>query len=154
VNEPEVDLVGRKTRDLLVRVHVGHGQGHARQASRHAIQQLRQDVEQRRGGHAHAQRGVLASGGLARPVRHRLRPLQQVARFSEKHAACVGELDLATRAKEQLDAQFLFQRLDLLRKRGLRHVQPLGRAHEAQRLGHRHEVLQLPQVHQPVPSSS
>ena len=91
--------------------------------------------------------GLLPAGRLPGAVRHGLGARQQVAAFVEEHPAGVGQAHLAPVAEQQFHAQFLFQRLDVLRQRRLRHVQPLRGTHEAQFLGHGHEVLQLAQVH-------
>jgi hypothetical protein len=59
----------------------------------------------------------------------------------------VGELDPAGGAAQQLDAEVSLEAADLLRQRGLGHVQPGGGVAEVQLLGDGHEVPQLAQIH-------
>ena len=61
----------------------------------------------------------------------------------DEHAAWLGELDPATRAVEELDAQLLFEPPDLLAQRWLRDVLPLRSATEMQFVSDREEVAQL-----------
>ena len=71
--------------------------------------------------------------------------LQQVLRFDEKGAAGGGQGDAAGGAGEQLDAQVMFQQLDLSTQGRLSHVQPFGGATKIQFGGHRGEAAQLGQ---------
>jgi hypothetical protein len=61
--------------------------------------------------------------------------------------AGVGELDPITGAIEQGHANLGLQRLDLLCKGRLGHIEALGRAGEIQFLGDRQEVPQVTQLH-------
>lgn len=58
-----------------------------------------------------------------------------------------GEVDTASGAVQQLDAELGLELPDLLRERWLGHVQPLGGAAEVTLLRHRHEVPEMPQIH-------
>ena len=64
---------------------------------------------------------------------------QQLARLGQRH--------LLVAAVEQHHAQFFLELADLVRQRGLRDVQPLGRAGEVERARQGDEVTQVPQFH-------
>jgi hypothetical protein len=63
-----------------------------------------------------------------------------------QRAAGVGELDVTSRAAEQLDAQVGLEAPDRGAQRLLGHVRARGRAREVQLLGDRDEVAQRTQV--------
>ena len=58
-----------------------------------------------------------------------------------------SELDPTGSAVEERDAELRFQAPDLLRQRGLRHVQPVRRPAEVELLGDGKEVAQVSQLH-------
>ena len=66
---------------------------------------------------------------------------------AQEEAARVGQLKLVQAAVEQLGADFLFELGELLRERGLREAEPLGRLGEGGRLGDGAENPQLVQIH-------
>lgn len=69
-------------------------------------------------------------------VEHIVRPLpEEFARPRQRHLAA-GPID-------EIHPQFTLKCLNLRAERGLRHVQPLGRAGEAQLFGEDHETLEL-----------
>ena len=64
-----------------------------------------------------------------------------------EQAAGGGELDVLGAAIEQHRSDHLLQLLDLMRQRGLRDVQPLGRAREAARVRNGEKITQVTQFH-------
>ena len=65
----------------------------------------------------------------------------------QEHFTGLGQADMAAGAVQQLHAELAFQRLDRLRQRRLRHVQPLRRPAEVQLFGDGEEVAGLPDFH-------
>ena len=68
-------------------------------------------------------------------------------RAAQERPPGVGELDVALGAREQLDAEFVFQTFDLLAERWLRDMQLLCRAAEMQFLGYGDEVAEVAKLH-------
>jgi len=83
-------------------------------------------------------------------VRAHRRPLEQRPDVREQRRTGRGERDRAAVADEQPNAQILLERLDLLRQRRSRDQQTCRRPAEIELLGHRHEVPQLAQFHDPA----
>ena len=65
----------------------------------------------------------------------------------EQHPAGAGQEHAAAVADEQLDAQFMFEQLDVPAQRRLGGAQPVRRLAEAAQLGHGAEGAQLFEVH-------
>jgi hypothetical protein len=65
-------------------------------------------------------------------------------------ASRLGESHAARRSVEELDAQFVFQRLDLGAHRRRAGEHPLGSTREAAFLGNGHEGLELIQLHERI----
>ena len=67
----------------------------------------------------------------------------------EKGLAGSGQLDAVHAARQQLDADLMFEVADLPAQRGLRGVQPsLSGLGEASRLGDGDEIAKMPELHQ------
>ena len=112
-----------------------------------AGQQVR-DPERARGGHhaqPHAPAGQLAQ--LLDGVAHALHRPQGGPRMGQDGGADLGEADLAAGAVQQRLAQLALELAHLGADPRLGDVHAGGRAREAGLLGHRHEVLELPQLH-------
>ena len=73
--------------------------------------------------------------------------VQRGAGVREGRLARLGEPGDPAGAVEQCGAQLVFQSPDLRADPGLADVHPLGRAGEVRLFGHRHEILELPQLH-------
>ena len=71
---------------------------------------------------------------------------QELARPVEERLAGERQLDLVGRAPQQLGAHQLLEGADLTAERGLRDVQPVGRAAEVELLGDRDERAQMSQL--------
>ena len=76
-----------------------------------------------------------------------LRLRQDDARFIDEHPPGVGKLDMALRSVEQSHPKLGFQLSNLLTERRLAEVEPLGRVAEMERVGHRHNVTQMTELH-------
>lgn len=70
----------------------------------------------------------------------------------KKGKAVVREADGARALHEQRAAQFVFERLNLVAHRGLRHVERLGRLGKQELRGHLDKAAQLHGVHGSLPS--
>ncbi len=103
--------------------------------------------ERQRRREADAQHADLAACDPLQFLGQRLRDRQHLACPRQQRVTCVGERHRAPRAHEQLHAQLLLQRADLLAQRRLGDVQPQRRASEVQFLGDGHEVTQVAQLH-------
>jgi hypothetical protein len=68
-------------------------------------------------------------------------------RASEQKPPGIGQHHAAAVAREQLDAQLVFQKLDLAAERRLRHAQRVGRLGEAAELRHTTEGPELSEIH-------
>src|SRR4029453_4068705 len=76
--------------------------------------------------------------------------LQHVARTLQKHAAGLGQPDLASAPVDQHDAEIAFELRDLPAERGLRDREPRGGTAEMQFLGDGNEIDQSPEIHDVV----
>ncbi len=140
---------------LVDRVQFLQLQVHRGVAGAEAAQDRRQDLVGGRGHEAHRQPAGHAAAGAARGGERALHLRQHAVRLVEQHAAWLRQLDLASRALEQHDAELFLERADHLAKRRLRHVQPVGGAAKAEFLRHGDELAQLAQVcHAAAPVSA
>ena len=101
----------------------------------------------RRADEADRQPADLAALHAPRLARRVLDRVEDLARAHEERRAGRGQLDLALVAQQQLRADLLLERADLLAQRRLGHVQALGRAAEVQLLGDGDEVAQVAELH-------
>ncbi len=92
---------------------------------------------------AQPQRAAEPRTGPPRRGHRALGLFERAARFEEERGAGRRERRAAIVAFEQRDAEFVLELADRRAERRLRHVQPLGRAPEAQRFGHRNELPEL-----------
>ncbi|GGX75589.1 hypothetical protein GCM10010510_20300 [Streptomyces anandii JCM 4720] len=119
--------------------------------ARIAVVEGTQHVGQQAG--AHARRG--AQPHPAPPQLHQLLHLvpsgvrvgEDAPGQRQQRLARGGERDVAPGPQEQIRAQFPLQRLDLLRQRRLGDMDHVRGPGEVPRLGHRHEVLELLELH-------
>jgi len=100
-----------------------------------------------RTGVAQRQPALLAARQRAQPGFGGVHRLQQAVAIIAQQPAGLGQRHALGMALEQLQAQRLLQRLDLLAQRRLLQAQRRRRPGDVAALGHRHEVAQLPQIH-------
>jgi hypothetical protein len=74
-------------------------------------------------------------------------PAEDVPRLAQEDAAGIGQCDVVATAIEERYADIGLELTNLLAERRLRRVQACGGTREIEFLGHRHEVLQMPQFH-------
>ena len=72
--------------------------------------------------------------------------VQQLAPSTGQHAARLGQPHVAIAAHEQSRADLFLHAADPFAERRLRHVQPLGRAPEVQRLGQHRQRAEVDEV--------
>jgi hypothetical protein len=101
-------------------------------------------AEGRRLREADAQASDVAARDLTRQDRRALDMLEDRLRLGLEQAARLGQGHASAGAREQLQAQFGFQCLDLLRQRWLRHPQALGGAVDVHLLGGDAEIAKMP----------
>lgn len=77
--------------------------------------------------------------------------LQGSFRLVEQNSSGVGQPDLTCAPDEQFGVKFFLEQPDRI-KSGLHNVHPLCGAGEVLLLGHRHEMLQLPNIHDIQPA--
>ena len=146
VDERDVELAGAHERELDV-------------AARVAQRDLEPDVAlaqraQCAGQHAGRERRAHepdrdpsgpATRGRTRVAHECIRSTEQIARGREQAAAGFRQPDPPAFASEQLDAEQLFELVDLARQRRLRHVEPFGRTADVLGLGDGDEVVEQAQ---------
>jgi hypothetical protein len=134
----------------------GHGldgvlavQDHAqvRQLRRHQRAQRRQDADIGRRKGPDREIAGAASRGLLRQPAGMLDPAENVFGLAQEDTPGVGQRHVMAAALEQGDPDRRLELADLLAERRLGGVEPRGGAGEAQFVGHRHEVPQVPQFH-------
>ena len=109
-------------------------------------EQRRADLVAGGGRAAEPQRAEHAAPGPRRVGERRVDRRQRGAAVGEQPPPGLGQLDVAGRAHEQLDAELGLELPDRLAERRRGHVQPVGRAREAELLGDRDEVPQMAQL--------
>lgn len=138
---------------LFLGLHVGDQDLDLGKAGAYPIDDIGHDIEGGGCRHAQSQDARVAPGGAQGAVDRDVQVFQDLAGLQQEDPARVGELDLAPIPEQQLDAQLLFQRLDVLGQRWLGDVQFFGGAGEVQFFGHRDEVADLSYVHARPPSA-
>jgi hypothetical protein len=104
-------------------------------------------AEGRRLSEANAKASDLAARDLTGQDGRVLDMSEDQLRLGLKQSAGLGQGHAAADAREQLNAQFGFQCLDLLRQRWLRHPQALGGAVDVHLLGGDAEIAKMSQFH-------
>jgi hypothetical protein len=111
----------------------------------------RQEFRQQRvGGRAdepHAQAPDVPLRGAACSRANLCRVGQAFACRAQRLVPCLGEANRAAATLEEFGPQFVLELADGHGQRRLRHVEALGRAPKAERLGHGDELVQLAQLH-------
>jgi hypothetical protein len=111
----------------------------------------RQRVEQRRdrarGDHADHEPAAQQAGDLVDGLPDRSGRGDDRAGVLERRGAGGRQRRCAPRPVDQLGAELVLEAPHLCADAGLADVHALGRAGEVRRLGDRHEVLELPQLH-------
>jgi hypothetical protein len=113
-------------------------------------QQRRPELVPRRRGGADPQRAQHPASRPRRVREGRVDRLQRGHAVGQQALPRGGQRDAAGRALEEVDAELGLELADRLAQRRRGHVQPVGRAREAQLLGDRDEVAQVTQLgHEP-----
>ena len=98
----------------------------------------------------------LARKSISEPIHGALgpaHPLQHILRMRKQHLAGFGQQNTSGMAKQQFDAQFRFQLLDLIAESRLGDVQFTAGANKTSGTDDRYEISQLTQIHVCVPCS-
>ena len=73
---------------------------------------------------------------------------QDDARLLHEHLAGFGQLDVALGPVKELHLQLVFELTDLVAERRLAEIQAFRGAPEVQGIRHRHDVPEVPQLHE------
>ena len=142
----QVGVAGAHAARRVGEVEVAYGHRHVRAVGGERAQDARRDVE--RGGGEQPD-GQLAGLPGRRPARRAQRVVhagQQRRRGLEQRPPRGREVDAACGALQQPRPDAQLELADLRAQRGLREVEPLGRAREVELLGDRDERAQVPEL--------
>jgi hypothetical protein len=145
--QPEVELPGPQRRHLRAGAHHRHADRHVGVAGPERPEHARHQAIGGGRHHAHRERPGLAPRRPPDVLRRLRRPLQDGPRVPEQHPARLGERDAPPGPREQLHPELALELADLLAERRLRDAEPRGGAAEVQLLRDRHEVPQVPELH-------
>ena len=146
-DEADMALALEQGRDLHVARGFGQGDLDVGKERGVAAHQRRQDAVV---GRAHERDRQTTGSALAQPLRdlgQGVHPLEHGANVRQPLRAERRQRHASFGPHEERRAQFPFQAHDGLAERRLRHAEPFGGASEVQRLCHRREMPQLPDIH-------
>ncbi len=147
-HQADVEFAAAQALELQLRMHLAQVQRDVGVAAPVVGDDVAQHLGQRqRRRETDAQQADLAARHALQFLRQRLRRGEHRPRALEQGVASIGQRHRAARAREQLHAQLLFQRADLLAERWLRHVQAQRGPREVQLFRDGDEIAQVAQLH-------
>jgi hypothetical protein len=139
----DVDQAGPQRRPHLHVPHLLGHDGHVGMVAPKRPPDRRQRLKTRRSAERDPQSAELPAGDAPRRIDGEIERLEDTPGAEEEHLPCIGERDVARRARQQLCPEVPLELPDRGAQRWLRHVEPVRRPAEVQLLRDRDEVAKM-----------